>query len=142
MSQKYSQLQNCACAALRQSSRLITQLYEDAFKAESITAAQFNVLGVLANTGPIPVSQLATVMVQDRTGLTRNLKVMEKNGWIIFQPGSDRRVKQVVPTKEGLTKLDNTIPLWEEIQAEAAKQLGDLSALQAQLETLKKLTET
>ena len=142
MSKKYSQLQNCACAALRQSSRLITQLYEEAFKDELITASQFSVLAILANTGPLPVSQLAALMVQDRTGLTRNLKVMEKNGWIVFQPGTDRRVKQVVPSQEGLEKLDKTIPLWEKIQAEAATKLGDLNAIQTQLDTLKKLTES
>ena len=137
MNNKYTKLQNCACAALRQSSRMITQHYEAKLKMVGLTSAQFNIMAVLINLGPLPVSQLAAALGQDRTGLTRNLAIMEKNGWVQFLPGTDLRVKQVSLTRQGTTKLDAAIPLWEEAQKSIQEHIGDLEMIHSITRNLK-----
>ena len=129
MDNKYTKLKECACAALRQSSRIITQHYEAKLKIVGLTSAQFNIMAVLINLGPLPVSQLATALGQDRTGLTRNLAIMEKNGWVQFQSGKDQRVKEVSLTRDGTTKLDAAIPLWQEAQHSILEHIGDLDII-------------
>lgn len=141
MSYEYSQLQDCACAMLRQSSRIITHYFEEAFREVGLTSSQFNVLSVLANTGPLPISQLAQRMLQDRTGLTRNLSIMEKKQWVRYEPCEDQRIKKAALTKAGYKKLDKAIPLWEAVQATVSKQLSGLEGLKSNLHALKKLSE-
>ena len=102
-----------------------------------LTCAQFNIMAVLINLGPLPVSQLATALSQDRTGLTRNLAIMEKNGWVQFQPGTDRRVKQVSLTQQGTAKLDAAIPLWEEAQNSIKEHIGGLEIIHSVARKLK-----
>ncbi|PCI59045.1 MAG: MarR family transcriptional regulator [Methylophilaceae bacterium] len=142
MAKKYSELKACACAVLRQSSRLITQYYEDAYRVHHITSAQFNIMSVLANTGSITVSQLAETLLQDRTGLTRNLKIMNNNGWVSIQQGDDRRVKNVELTNQGFEKLDLVIPLWREVQRKVSEEVLNLDQLQQDRAKLRKLTQT
>ena len=137
MNKKYTTLQNCACAALRQSSRMITQHYETKLKMVGLTSAQFNIMAVLINLGPLPVSQLATALGQDRTGLTRNLAIMEKNGWVQFQAGTDLRVKKVSLARQGTAKLDAVIPLWEEAQNRIQEHMGDLEIIHSVARKLK-----
>lgn len=139
MNNQYQQLQYCACNMYRQSSRLITQAFEEAFREEGVKPSQFNVMSVLANTGPIPLTQLAQVLLLDRTGLTRNLKVMERNGWIQYEPCIDQRIKKVALSKKGFKKLDSTIPLWQQAQERVSKALGGLSELQKGLVALQDL---
>lgn len=141
MNEKYNKLQDCACAALRQSSRLISKYYEAQLKEQGVTSAQFNILAVLINIGPIPVSHLAAQLGQDRTGLTRNLAIMEKNGWVNLHPGEDRRVKIVSLTPKGTQKLDSAIPLWENAQARIQKEFGDLTQIHKLSSKLKTLIE-
>ncbi|MDJ0623710.1 MAG: MarR family winged helix-turn-helix transcriptional regulator [Desulfocapsaceae bacterium] len=129
MDNKYTKLQECACAALRQSSRTITKHYEAKLKTVGLTSAQFNIMAVLINLGPMPVSRLAAAIGQDRTGLTRNLAIMEKNGFVQFQPGADQRVKEVSLTQHGTNKLDAAIPLWEDAQNSIARHIGDLEII-------------
>lgn len=139
MEKKYTQLQDCVCAALRQSSRMITQYFEAKLKAEDITSAQFSVMAVLINTGPLPVSQLAAILGQDRTGLTRNLAIIEKNGWVQFTPGTDQRVKMVSLTGGGKAKLNAAIPLWEEAQTSIHRHIGNLDMIHDLANNLRKI---
>lgn len=142
MDDKYAILESCACATLRQNSRLITQYYESAFREHHITSAQFNVMSVLANTGSIPLTQLAEVLLQDRTGLTRNLKIMVNNGWVKMMQGEDKRIKNVGLTKQGFEKLDAVIPLWQSVQKKVSKGYLNLDQIQHDRTMLKKLTDT
>ncbi len=137
MNKNYIKLQECACAALRQSSRLITQHYEAKLKMVGLTSAQFNIMAVLINLGPLPVSQLAAALSQDRTGLTRNLAIMENNGWVQLKPGTDLRVKQVSLTRQGTAKLDAAIPLWEEAQNSVQEHIGGLEKIHSVARKLK-----
>jgi DNA-binding MarR family transcriptional regulator len=75
--------------------------------------------------GPISLTKLAKLTVTERTTLTRNLTILEKKGFILIEPGSDRRQRQVTITEQGLEVLTAAIPLWEKAQAHIEKGLGE-----------------
>jgi len=122
---KYKQLSECSCNMMRKSARKITQFYENNLREASIKPTQFSILATLANTGPIQLTQLADRLVLERTSLTRNLNVLERNTWIDIQPGEeDLRQRVVSLTRNGYKQLDCAIPYWQKAQKAIAKDMG------------------
>jgi len=122
---KYKQLTECSCNMMRKSARKITQFYENSLREADIKPTQFTILATLANTGPILLTQLADRLILERTGLTRNLNILERNAWIEIQPGEeDSRQRVISLSKKGYKQLDRTIPYWQKAQKSIAKDMG------------------
>lgn len=60
----------------------------------------------------------------DRTTLTRNLKPLEKQGFIEIEPGQDQRMRVVTLTAKGHAALAKALPLWEQAQEFVVEGLG------------------
>ncbi len=71
------------------------------------------------------MTKLAEMTVTERTTLTRNLTILEKKGFILIEPGRDRRERQVTITEQGQEVLIAAIPLWEAAQAHIEQGLGE-----------------
>lgn len=71
----------------------------------------------------------------DRTTLTRNLKPLEREGWLQIKIGRDQRTRIVSLTTQGEAALERALPLWQKAQEEVVEVLGDQrwSAFLAQL---------
>lgn len=122
---KYTQLTECSCHMIRKSARKITQFYESSLREAGIKPTQFSILAALANTGPIQLTQLADGLLLERTSLTRNLNVLEHNGWVELQTGEDDLRRRVVSlTKKGYKQLDQAIPYWKKAQKAIANEMG------------------
>lgn len=89
-----------------------------------MTAAQFTLLGAIAMLGPGPISRLADNMTLDRTTLTRNLKLLQKQGLVGTEPGEDRRERVVTLTEEGEAAFERANPLWREAQSRIEAAFG------------------
>jgi DNA-binding MarR family transcriptional regulator len=133
-----AQCKNCACANLRAATRAVTRVYDDILRPSGLQATQFTLLATIALVGSAPVTQLAEILVMDRTTLTRNLKPLEKQGLIQVMSGEDQRLRLVSLTEPGQQALAKALPLWEQAQAQAVNTLDkerfgalltDLSAL-------------
>jgi len=74
--------------------------------------------------GPLTLTKLAKATVTERTTLTRNLTILEKMGFILIEPGQDRRERQVSITEQGERVLMEAIPLWEAAQTHIEQGLG------------------
>jgi DNA-binding MarR family transcriptional regulator len=138
---KYKQLTECSCNMMRKSARKVTQFYENNLREANIKPTQFTILATLANTGPILLTQLADRLILDRTGLTRNLNILERNAWIGIQPGEeDSRQRVISLSKKGYKQLDRTIPYWQKAQKSIAKNMGQDTIIELR-KTLNDLTE-
>lgn len=138
---KYKQLSECSCNMMRKSARKITQFYENNLREAGIKPTQFSILATLANTGPIQLTQLADRLVLERTSLTRNLNVLERNTWIDIQPGEeDSRQRVVSLTRNGYKQLDCAIPYWQKAQKAIAKDMGQETIIGLRT-TLDEMTE-
>jgi DNA-binding MarR family transcriptional regulator len=119
-----AQCKTCACANLRGAARAVTRLYDDILRPSGLQATQFTLLVTIALAGTAPITQLAKVLVMDRTTLTRNLKPLEKQGLVQVAPGEDQRMRLVTLTEPGQQALTKALPLWEKAQVQAVKVLG------------------
>ena len=115
----------CTCAELRKGARAVTLLYDNAFKSTGLLSTQLSVLRIISKSDSLKVSQLAEELGMDRTTLTRNLSVLERQGFIKISPGKDHRTRIVTITSSGSTSITKTIPLWNEVQRNVKKQMGE-----------------
>jgi DNA-binding MarR family transcriptional regulator len=115
----------CTCAELRKAARAVTLLYDNAFKSTGLLSTQLSVLRIISKSDSLKVSQLAEELGMDRTTLTRNLSVLERQGFIKISPGKDHRTRIVTITSSGSTSIAKTIPLWNEVQHNVKKQMGE-----------------
>ncbi|HYC55329.1 MAG TPA: MarR family winged helix-turn-helix transcriptional regulator [Candidatus Binatia bacterium] len=115
---------DCVCLNLRQATRAVTQLYDDALRPCGLRATQLGLLAVTHKAGSLPVSRLAELLVMDRTTLTRNLKPLEKQGLIRTGSGPDKRIRSICLTDQGVAALIEALPLWEEVQRKVVEKLG------------------
>lgn len=114
----------CACFNIRKAARAVTQFYDDALRSSGLRTTQFSILAVTGRLGRMSVTRLAEQTVTDRTTLTRNLKLLEKQKLIQVGPGQDRRAREVTLTGRGRAALAAAYPLWKEVQSRVARSLG------------------
>ena len=103
---------------------MVTQFYDEALQPSGLRGTQFSLLAVLDQVQLATVSELAQVMVMDRTTLTRNLKPLEQMGWVKGVPGADRRSRELTLTGKGQKALSNAMPLWKKAQRDIVNLLG------------------
>src|SRR5919112_2718491 len=118
---------SCTCGELRKAARAITLLYDNAFKSSGLLSTQLGVLDVICNSNSIRISDLAAKQGMDRTTLTRNLSVLERQGFIKISSGKDNRTRIVAITSKGRTAIAKAIPLWNEVQLKVKQQMGENS---------------
>lgn len=118
---------NCVCFNLRKASRVVSQLYDEALKPVGLKATQFPIL-LVAYVLPEPnMTSMSKMLAMDRTTLTRNLKVLEREGLLKIRPGKDQRKKVVHLTDDARASLEEGIPLWEEAQARIMGHLDSIN---------------
>ena len=115
----------CTCGELRKAARAITLLYDNAFKSSGLLSTQLGVLDVICNSNSIIISDLAEKQGMDRTTLTRNLSVLERQGFIKISSGKDHRTRNVTATQKGRSAVAKAIPLWIEAQRKVKQQMGE-----------------
>src|SRR5208283_5804320 len=86
---------SCMCGNLRRAARVVTQYYAKLLKPSGLEPTQFTLLVACATAGPVPISALAGAIATDRTTLTRNLRLLARQGLAQVTEGADRRVRRV-----------------------------------------------
>jgi DNA-binding MarR family transcriptional regulator len=108
----------CACATARQAARALTQLYDARLRATGIEAPQFALMMTLHNEGPESQAAIGRRYAIDKTTLSRNLKVLQRKGWIEASEASDRRERRFTLTAAGRKLLAAARPEWRKSQDE------------------------
>jgi DNA-binding MarR family transcriptional regulator len=115
---------NCACFNLRKAARAVTQLYDAALAPSGVRATQLSVLVALSLAERAPLSRVAEALVMDRTTLTRNLRPLQRRGWVRIEPGEDRRERTLCLTEDGRAALAAAMPHWQRAQARVLAEIG------------------
>jgi DNA-binding MarR family transcriptional regulator len=116
---------SCININLRKTSHAITQLYDEFLQPSGLLGTQFRLLGAVASYGPIAIAPLADELVIDPTTLARNLKPLEREGFVEISIGEDRRARMVTITKKGRETLLKALPLWEQAQIWIINKIGE-----------------
>jgi DNA-binding MarR family transcriptional regulator len=114
----------CACFNLRKASRIVTQHFDAILEPSGLLITQFTILVAVAMVKAGTINELAEVLGMDRTTLTRNLKPLEREGWLKSEPGQDQRTRVVSLTPDGEAALAKALPLWKQAQSGVEETLG------------------
>lgn len=128
----------CHCYHLRRASRAVTQFYDDMLAPSGLKVTQYSLLNHIRRLGPLTMNELSQAMRLERTTLLRNLKPLEKLGYVTVLPGKNSQARQLSLTEKGLEVLAVAAPHWEEAQQKLAK-LFKPEELQGLLSSLSKL---
>lgn len=119
-------VQLCLNFTVRKAARVITQYYNAALQPSGLLSTQFSVLVALAFGGSLSISELADILVTDRTTLARNLLPLERKEYLHITRGeADKRKKYAAITPRGENALREGLPLWAEAQEEIKSELGE-----------------
>ena len=140
-----AKLTGCTCMRLRKASRRVSQIYDRSLEPAGMTVTQYGVLGYLARYDGVSVGMLAEKLVMDPTTLTRNLRPLERKGFVANKPDRrDKRSRCLHLTASGLKAFENAKPAWLRAQRHVEQAVGSLEtpALNAALDrVLQKLAE-
>ena len=75
--------------------------------------------------GEVRQGDLGEMASLDETTLTRNLRPLQKSGWVTIRAGTDRREKLVAITDAGKTKVEQARPAWSRAQERMRKHLPE-----------------
>ena len=115
----------CLCTGLRQAALAVTQIYDEALEPSGLKITMFRLLRRISEAGRPTISELARIVDLDRSTLGRNLKVLERLGYVQLASGEDERSKIVSLTASGKTKFEKAFPLWQQAQRSMQARLGD-----------------
>jgi len=119
----------CFNLAMRKSSRLITQFYEERLKSAGLKVGQFSILRAVFFNKETTNKALQEILVLDQTTLSRNLKPLFRDGYLQTSvDDNDSRQKNISLTDSGSELYHNALPLWQQAQQEIAEKLGDVQA--------------
>jgi DNA-binding MarR family transcriptional regulator len=118
----------CNCLSLRQATRRVTQLYDQALAPIGLRATQFSLLAQVGQLAPIPLNALAEAMVMDRATLGHNVRPLEARGLLQLKVGEDRRSREVSLTKAGRDLLAQGRKLWRQAQRSFEDEIGQGTA--------------
>ena len=131
----------CLATRVRQLSRIITRVYDDAMRALGITASQYTLLAQLASRDGITAVEIGHDLDIEKSTLSRNLKRLLALGHIIMDPPAGRRGRGLHLTPKGQAVLKDAYPIWLEAQKKTVGVMGSdsrhiLDSLLSQAERL------
>lgn len=135
---------NCTLHQLRQTTRAVAKIYDSALVDVGLRSTQFSLLATLQECKLVSLSELAMLMVMDRTTLTRNLKALSMAGYVDTLPAEqDKRIKLLRLSDTGHQILEKATPLWRLAQLQITNKLGKerWSILSTELNSLTKLVQ-
>lgn len=115
----------CVGQKSRNAARMLTRRFDDALRPAGLTCGQYSMLVIITLTADNTLTELAQHMGLDRTTLIRNLKPLEREGWVAVSDEGYRRARSVDITDLGAEKIAEALPLWRQIQETIKQELGE-----------------
>ncbi|MBI1173453.1 MarR family transcriptional regulator [bacterium] len=115
----------CYCALLRNATRKVTALYDEALAPFGINIAQYALMRSIERRQPVSLSALGQVQGLDRSTVGRNVQVLARLGLVETSRGADDRREAVVTLADkGAQVLQAAAPAWELCQRRIETRLG------------------
>ena len=135
-------MDDCACWQARSLARRVTRFYDEQLAAAGLSMAQFGLMVHVAGAEDDSLGVLAERAGLDQSTLTRNLQVLEREGWVqIAAAPGDLRRRSAWLTEAGLLKLKSAQGAWQAAQ-EAVAAIPELSGLKTAAKAAKALTRS
>jgi len=106
----------CACATARRAAQALTRMYDVSLSGTELEVPQFALLNMLDKAGPCSQAAMGRRFALEKTTLSRNLKFLQRKGWVEAAPGKDARERCFVVTADGRAQLIAARPAWRKAQ--------------------------
>ena len=128
--------QGCTYFKLRQLLRSVSRLYDAEIGQAGLKGTQFSLLGYVLALGPVNPGELAERMGLDGSTLTRNLRLLQEQGWVRQGPGANARERRVEITPEDQAKHAEARVHWKRAQQTLNQVLepGEVAHLHAAMD--------
>ena len=132
----------CLATRVRQLSRIVTRVYDDAMRPLGITGSQFTLLTQLGQQDGITAVEIGFTLDIEKSTLSRNLKRLLALGLIEMDPPAGRRGRGLHLTPKGQAMIKEAYPVWSAAQRRALSIMGEGSrtTLDGLLQQAEKLT--
>ncbi len=114
----------CLATRVRQLSRIVTRVYDDAMRPLGITGSQFTLLTQLGQQDGITAVEIGFTLDIEKSTLSRNLKRLLALGLIEMDPPAGRRGRGLHLTPKGQAMIKDAYPVWHQAQHRALGILG------------------
>jgi DNA-binding MarR family transcriptional regulator len=117
---------DCVCGNLRMAARAVSSVYDRHLAEAGVQSSQMAVLWAVSNAQGMTVKELAACIAMHETTLIRNLRILEREGWVALKVGiADRRRRIPSLTRAGRAVFGKALLGWKKAQAEIAGLLDD-----------------
>jgi DNA-binding MarR family transcriptional regulator len=130
----------CLSMNLRRTERLVTRHYDSYLAGAGVTAVQLPILGAVATLEEPTFRTLSSELELDRTTLSRNVALLERDGLLTIGPSSGPKPGPIALTSNGRRTLDRAYPLWIEAHRTLEEALPG-SSLTSGLQFLRRLRQ-
>jgi DNA-binding MarR family transcriptional regulator len=117
----------CISSRVRQLSRIVTRVYDDALRPLGITASQFTLLTQLAQQDGVTAVEIGHSLDIEKSTLSRNLKRLLALGHITMDPPAGRRGRGLHLTPKGVAVITQAYPVWLDAQSKTMRTMGSES---------------
>ena len=132
----------CLATRVRQLSRIVTRVYDDAMRPLGITGSQFTLLTQVGQQDGVTAVEIGYSLDIEKSTLSRNLKRLLALGLIEMDPPAGRRGRGLHLTPKGQAMIKDAYPVWSSAQQRVLTMLGSTSrsTLDDLLQNAEKLT--
>jgi DNA-binding MarR family transcriptional regulator len=116
---------DCLAVRVRLINRVVTAVFDEAFRPHGLRVSQANILVTVARMGEARPSNICRLLRLEKSTLSRDVEVMKRQGWLESEPPDGGRNQVVRLTTSGQDLLARTRPAWEAAQEEAGRLIGD-----------------
>jgi DNA-binding MarR family transcriptional regulator len=120
----------CLATRMRRLNRVVSGIYDRAFREIGVTGSQMSILVFLMRSGGAKPVEVCGALQMDKSTLCRNIQRMQRQGWVRTAAVDDARSHRLEVTEVGRGLIERALPLWRGAQAEARAVLGDAVAEQ------------
>lgn len=115
---------NCLARKIRQSSRVITAIYDEALRAHGLKVSQFNILVAIGVSGEATPAELQHHLALEKSTLSRNAERMVAKGWLESRKVDGERGVHYRLARKGRGLVERAMPDWKAAEVVARKRLG------------------
>ena len=132
-----SAAENCVCFNLRWVTRAVTQFYDAEMRRHGIRPTQGPILESLKTKDSWNMAELSDWLGMERTTLVRNLRPLQRDGFVKTIGGGRGNRVEVMITSKGRKQIEKLTPAWKSAQNAVVKTLGEKrwSTILSDLET-------
>jgi DNA-binding MarR family transcriptional regulator len=133
----FSVTENCVCFNLRWVTRAMTQFFDAEMRRHGIRPTQGTILLALNAKESWTMADLSDWLGMERTTLVRNLRPLQRDGFVQADGGGRGSRVELSITATGRKKIEESMPAWRAAQDAVVKTLGEKrwSAILSDLET-------